>query len=195
MRAVLSREAILDAARDLITANGIEALSLRRIAGSLGVTAPALYAHFPSKYALLQAIAEAEFTELAERLRAIDEADPVERVRRQAWVYVDYARERPQLFRTMFLFQPELTAEPRGHESPLATSTLQEGLSAVDEAITSGAFAPADPLMTGLAMWTATHGIAAVILAGPQLGRDVEDALAARVIETMLAGLQAHGDD
>lgn len=191
MRAVLTRDAILDAARSLIVDDGIEELSLRRIAARLDVTAPALYAHFASKYALLQAIAESEFSELAARLRAVQDDDPVERVRRQAWVYVDYARERPQLFRTMFLFQPELTAEPRGHESPLATATLQEGLSAVDAAISSGAFAPADPLMTGLAMWTATHGIAAVILAGPQLGRDVENALADRVIETMLAGLQS----
>ena len=57
-RPPLQRETIVEAARDLIITDGLEALSLRRLAGQLGVTAPALYAHVRDKQDLLRALAE-----------------------------------------------------------------------------------------------------------------------------------------
>ena len=41
-RPLLQREAIVAAARELVSTKGLEALSLRRLAANLGVTAPAL---------------------------------------------------------------------------------------------------------------------------------------------------------
>ena len=57
-RPLLHREAIIAAARELIVADGLEALSLRRLAARLGVTAPALYAHVRDKQDLLRAVAQ-----------------------------------------------------------------------------------------------------------------------------------------
>lgn len=58
MRSPLSREMIADAALALVDREGLEALSMRRVAGALGVEAMALYHHFPNKEALVEAVLE-----------------------------------------------------------------------------------------------------------------------------------------
>lgn len=191
MRDRLTRESVVEATREMIIRSGLEALSLRKVAAELGVTAPALYAHFKGKLDLLQAVAEVEFQRL---IRAFSEArreDPIDTIRAQSFAYVNYARENPQLFQAMFLFRPELTAEPRGDELPLATTAFNAGLEPVVAAIEAGILKDRDPLLIGLTIWTAAHGVATVILHGPDLGRAAEDALTSSVIDSVIEGLSA----
>jgi AcrR family transcriptional regulator len=55
-RHALTRRRILDTALDLVDADGLEALSMRRLGAALGVEAMSLYYHFPSKAALLDGL-------------------------------------------------------------------------------------------------------------------------------------------
>jgi AcrR family transcriptional regulator len=57
-RPPLSPGAITDAALALVDREGLGALSMRRVAATLGVEAMALYHHFPNKEALVEAILE-----------------------------------------------------------------------------------------------------------------------------------------
>ncbi len=57
-RAALTGDRIVAAAIDLIEGEGVDALSMRRIAAGLGVAAMSLYYHVPNKAALLDAVAE-----------------------------------------------------------------------------------------------------------------------------------------
>ena len=75
MRAATIAE-ILTAARELLVTGGTEAVTLRAIAGSLGMTAPALYRYFGSRERLLAALIDELYTELAGQLRAARDADP-----------------------------------------------------------------------------------------------------------------------
>src|SRR5688572_29614240 len=113
MRQPLTREAIATAARDILVAEGLHAVSLRRVAAALGVTAPALYAHVVDKRDLLQGIVEREIDGLVGRFGEARGDNPVDHLREMAYAYVDYGIKNPDLFRAMFLFRPELTAEPR----------------------------------------------------------------------------------
>jgi AcrR family transcriptional regulator len=54
----LTCEQIIEAAIRLIDASGLQALTVRRLAGDLGVEAPALYHHFSDKAAILAAVAD-----------------------------------------------------------------------------------------------------------------------------------------
>jgi AcrR family transcriptional regulator len=56
--AVLSRDQVLAAAVALIDREGPESLSMRRLAGAVGVTPMALYNHFSGKQDLLRSVAE-----------------------------------------------------------------------------------------------------------------------------------------
>lgn len=57
-RTPLTRERVLDRALELADETGAEALSMRRLAGSLGVEAMSLYHHIANKEALLDALVE-----------------------------------------------------------------------------------------------------------------------------------------
>lgn len=63
-RRPLSRERILDAALELVDAEGLEALSMRNLGQRLGVEAMSLYKHVPNKAALLDGIHERILSEL-----------------------------------------------------------------------------------------------------------------------------------
>lgn len=55
-RAGLSREAVLAAARALVEAEGLERLTMRRLAAELGVAPNAIYSHVSDKAALVDAV-------------------------------------------------------------------------------------------------------------------------------------------
>ncbi|OII64402.1 TetR family transcriptional regulator [Streptomyces sp. CC53] len=56
---LLSRERIVAAAAALVDAEGLEAVSTRRLAAELGVSGPSLYNHFHTKDEILEAVADA----------------------------------------------------------------------------------------------------------------------------------------
>lgn len=78
MRQALTRPAIVAAAIDVIDAVGLEKLTMRRLAGQVGVEPMSLYHHFPSKAELLDAIvdsAAATFASAAQdRLEVADKS-------------------------------------------------------------------------------------------------------------------------
>ncbi|MFI7597239.1 TetR/AcrR family transcriptional regulator [Actinoplanes sp. NPDC049681] len=56
---LLTRERIVEVAGALVDAEGLEAVSVRRLATELGVAGPSLYNHFPTKNEILDAVADA----------------------------------------------------------------------------------------------------------------------------------------
>lgn len=71
-----TRAEILDAARRLLVQDGTEKVTLRGIAGELGMTAPALYRYFESREALVGELCNQLYDELADVLLAARDADP-----------------------------------------------------------------------------------------------------------------------
>jgi len=57
-QALLTRERIITAAATIIDAEGLEAVSTRRLAAELGVQGPSLYHHFGNKEEILDAVAD-----------------------------------------------------------------------------------------------------------------------------------------
>jgi AcrR family transcriptional regulator len=190
-RRPLRRETVLAAARRRVARHGLAGLSLRQVARDLGVTAPALYAHVESKEALVRALADNELTRLAARLEAVDDPDPLERIRGMSRAYVAHARTHPELFSLMFAFRPDWVPVPEVEELPAASKAFGVAAAAVEEAIATGRFAPVDPLTAALSLWTATHGVAVLLTAGPGLGDDAERRLVDDVLGVVLAGLAA----
>lgn len=179
------------AARKILVDEGLDAVSLRKVAASLGVTAPALYLHVAHKRDLLQGIAEQEFDKLIESFNAVKTTDPVRRARKLCHLYVQYACENPALFRAMFLFRPELAAEAQNGQEPLACKPFNLVGESVRDAVKSGQFKDIDPDLAALTLWTSVHGIATMLLAGPGFEATSEEGLAESVIDTVIAGLRA----
>ncbi|MGN5636097.1 helix-turn-helix domain-containing protein, partial [Streptomyces sp. AC154] len=67
---------IVTAARTLLEQEGPEALTMRRLAARVGITAPSLYKHFPDKSSVVNALAGVMLRETAEALEAAEAAAP-----------------------------------------------------------------------------------------------------------------------
>jgi AcrR family transcriptional regulator len=78
-RSKLDRELVIDAAMRLADAEGLDAISIRRLAEQFGVTPMALYWHFEDKDSLLGAIGDRIWLETAQTLdRSLDGLEPVD---------------------------------------------------------------------------------------------------------------------
>ena len=92
------------AARRLLDRDGVEAVTMRRVANTVGITPMALYRHYPNRNGLINALADQGFAELAARLKSKRLAGGIEeRLTKLAEVYLEHALESPRLFELMFL--------------------------------------------------------------------------------------------
>jgi AcrR family transcriptional regulator len=91
---------IVDAARQILERGGPAALSMRAIAGRLGIRAPSLYKHFPDKEALEAALVSDALAEIADLFAAAADgaADPLAGIGR---AYRAWALDHPHLYRLM----------------------------------------------------------------------------------------------
>ncbi len=91
---------IVAAARAILEEEGLDALTMRRIAERLGIRAPSLYKHFPDKESLEAAIISAAFEEQAKVFaRAVEDGDdPLEAL---GAAYRSFALAHPHLYRLM----------------------------------------------------------------------------------------------
>ncbi len=179
----------------MIRDSGLDALSLRRLATELGVTAPALYAHMQGKGDLLEGIAAKGFEELVEAFERVEAVDPLERLFEYGRCYVEIALSDPDVFRVMFVFRPGAVPMPGvDNELPAATDAFEMPGIAIAEAIESGDIHPdRDPLLTAMTLWTTSHGLATVLLLGQSESGvvlpDNATELIDNAIRTMLAGM------
>ena len=115
----LTRKLIVSAAMELIEQDGVEAVSLRRLASELGCGLVALYNHVPSKSALLDGVADAVMSGIA--VTSGPGADWQEQVRAQARAFREIARAHPRCAMVVVSRPPSSAAIVRPAEEALAT--------------------------------------------------------------------------
>jgi AcrR family transcriptional regulator len=102
-RRAATRREILDAAWDLVRADGLGSLAMRDLGARVGMRAQSLYAYFPSKYAIFDAMFAESNRELLRRLSELEPGgDPSERLARHARVFIDFSVEDPVRYQLMF---------------------------------------------------------------------------------------------
>lgn len=100
-RAALRAE-ILENGRQLFLQHGYDAVSLRTLAATVGLTAAALYTYFPGKLALLRAIWAEDLQRLYQRVRGTGRQASL---RQQLQTLVRYWLTHPDMFRVLFLIE------------------------------------------------------------------------------------------
>ena len=99
-----ARDAIVEAAWELVHEEGLAALSLRELAGRAGITTPTVYAYFDSKNAIYDAMFGRAATEFADRMtQPFDLADPHARLVASARRFVEFCTS--DVARYQLLFQ------------------------------------------------------------------------------------------
>ena len=167
------RSALVAAGLRALEAVDLEALSVRQLAREVGVSATAVYRHFPDKAALLHALAGAGLEQLGQyQLEAAERAGPSGAFSATGRAYVRWALANPALFRLIFS-----RAEPIG-ETVFGQSLAARLLQSSARAASGNDDARARQLV--VQAWALVHGLAMLMLDG-QLPPDEE--LIDRVID------------
>lgn len=95
--------AILKAARAAFGRNGLEAISMRQIAKTVGITAMAIYRHYESKQALVDALVLDALDEWSKCVAAVAPAEPLECLRTLGEAHLNFALQKPRRYEAAFL--------------------------------------------------------------------------------------------
>jgi AcrR family transcriptional regulator len=108
----LTALALLDAAERLVAADGIEALSVRRVAGAVGTTTRAVYSVFGSKDGLVVALGARAFDLLRAAIDLVPATDDpaADLVEAGVGVFRRFVLQHPALFR-LAVQQMEIPAD------------------------------------------------------------------------------------
>lgn len=161
------RTQICEAARTIFVDEGVDGISMRRIAADVGITPTAIYRHFADKSALVAAIVDEGFSILENKMRRASKARTGrDTLMRLLDGYVDFALAYPQYYDFMFLLpRTDVRRYPddfRRRES----ATFNILLDLVSETIESGEFRQDDALETSLTIWSHVHGLASLYRCG-----------------------------
>jgi AcrR family transcriptional regulator len=167
------RQELVSAANRLLEGGAShESLSLRAVARAVGIAPTSVYLHFPDKTALLLAVYERHFAELAAQLgQAIAQhAGPAARLRAAAAAYCQFAADHPDVYQVMFTV-PGSAGPPRdvpADQRPGA-AVVRTVQAVVADCVSAGLIPPADPYAVTLCLWAALHGLVVLRAARPHV--------------------------
>jgi AcrR family transcriptional regulator len=191
------RRALLDAGLELLESKDASELSLRAVARKANVSAAAPYHHFANKAELLDTIAAEGFVLLEHEIRAaMEQADEDcgGELSAGGAAYVHFALAHPSHFRVMFRKGEEEHAPIVDAASAAVFALLVEGVQCW---LQDHGRADEDARPYILLCWAAIHGIAMLLLDGPnsrweKLGLELDkQALGALVTRTLAERLTA----
>lgn len=166
------RDELIKACVALIEAEGIGAVSLRRVARAAGVSPGAPYHHFADRSALLAAIAAQGHEILEHQLRGAREQAPTAARALGAMIetYVAFARGHPAHIHLML--RGELAQMDRHPETQSAgEGAIQLLTEVVEDCQREGSAPPGDPSALVAIVWALAVGIVTLWLDGPLEGR------------------------
>ncbi|QEU95588.1 TetR/AcrR family transcriptional regulator [Streptomyces kanamyceticus] len=182
------RARLVDVGVELVAAQGVQALTLREIARRAGVSHGAPRRYFPTHVALLSAIAQRGFAELAagaEQATGEASGSARDRLRALSRAYLDFAAANRGMFELMFRHDLLESNQLGLRETSLPLFDVLVGL--VAEARQGSEGGPGARVVAG-ALWANLHGIAQLWAWGSlRLASGAEDA-----DELLAAALDAH---
>lgn len=164
------RRQILDASRQILIEQGYGALSLRRIASTIGCSATAIYLYFDNRDALVHSLIDEGFDLLYDRVAAAaaaprDPQDALDGLRRIAWEYIAFGLENPEYYEIMFLLNPREMARFPTEKYRRAARSLEPFADELRAGIAAGRLRPVDPRGFVNVVWASLHGGTAIVLA------------------------------
>lgn len=171
------RTQIVEAARDIVSEQGLDALSMRSIAERIEYSPATIYLYFKDKDELLRSVVEEGFRRLVETWRTELEsvggkASARERYAAMGRAYALFALDNTAYFRVMF--ELPKTAQAECPEAGEAGEDGGEGgectwaalVQVVQEGIDRGEFGVPDATRGAVIGWSLIHGLTSLCLSG-----------------------------
>lgn len=195
------RQALINEGLRLARSGGPDAIVVRDLTRTVGVSPNAAYRHFADRDALVRAIAGEAQQQLAESMRAhisrISEslepgARSIEVLRAVGFGYIDFARSEPGWFELAFSTHDSRATEEIVTIDEQLVEPFQMLIDALDEMVACGTLAAERRPHAEWACWSVVHGFSGIAAFGPLRWQpdEVIAALSTQVIETIIEGVR-----
>jgi AcrR family transcriptional regulator len=178
----------LSAATELLLETGhARSVSIRSVAQRVGITPPSIYLHFADKDALLDAVCARYFEKLDPEMRRLarEHTSQVEVLRAQGLAYIRFAVATPALYRIATMGEWRSGSNV---DATLNGSAFKHIRATVQRLMDDGTYRQGDPTTVALELWSALHGVAAMMIAKPHLPFGDAEAFADRVLSSVFCG-------
>ena len=160
------KNALIAAGADILSKEGVSALSLRKVAQKAGVSHAAPYAHFADKQALIAAISTEGYKKLYEQIAQAAEqyrSEPLRRLVESSWAYVQFALDEPDHFKVTLSGMIE-----KEQDYPAFVETAKQTFALVVEVVAQcqqvGILRQGASDLTAVSVWALIHGFVTLLL-------------------------------
>jgi AcrR family transcriptional regulator len=186
-----TREQLLEAAARLLSEEGVDAVSVRRLAQEVGTSTRAIYSLFGSKEGLLTAM----YRRAADTFNRLHQAvpvqeDPLDELIPLGLAYRQSALEEPHLYGLLFGSTPGF--RPSEEDMRLAQRSQFRVVDTLERAAKRGQL-KRDPWKIADEGWGLVHGLATLELMGCLGPPEAAEVIWRGALVTMLAGLRQVG--
>jgi AcrR family transcriptional regulator len=169
-----TRARILRAARKLFDEKGLEQLSLRSVAKRVGITPMAIYRHFDSKQALVDALVLNGLAQWSARVDALPPAKGLAKLKQIGEAFLDFALKEPRRFEAAFLIHSKKARRYPGDFVAGRSPAGKVQIEAIEQAMADGilrADSAIEIMMTNAALG---QGLVTLYRAGRIAGGETE---------------------
>ena len=172
------RAALIEAAAGLARSGGPDAVVLREVARTVGVSHNAAYRHFADREEVLAEVGELAMAQLEQAMldgmAEVRARDPRKRARERlaatGRAYVTYALTNPGLFTVAFAGATKHDADAQAHDEAGSGGPYGVLNSVLDELVEVGAMPAARRPSADFTCWSGVHGYAELHLSGTPNG-------------------------
>ncbi|MEU0567766.1 TetR/AcrR family transcriptional regulator [Nonomuraea sp. NPDC005983] len=153
-------------AQRIVVEEGADAVSMRRVGEAVGITAMAIYRHYPNREALLRAVADTCARELAGRWQQRPVTGGlIERIDAMLDDFLDFALGSPHLY-TFLMMDPWARAKRFPDDFHADEGPFGALVKLVEEGMQVGLLREDDPLEVTLTVTSAAQGLVLYYLGG-----------------------------
>lgn len=183
--------ALLQEAGGLLMEQGIEGLSLRKLAERAGVSRTAPYHHFKDKNALLCALAAQGFEALDELIgRDFDGSSLREQMTAFVRDYLNFAVGEPERYELMFGRTLWKAGTPTPELKAVAYRSFRHYAERLAQMLDGRLPLGAEPLRIAQASWATVHGLCRLLIDGIYANQQDMEAVCEQSVALILAALE-----
>ena len=157
---------IFAAARALFDQDGVDGVSMRRIAGKVGITPMAIYKHYPDKDALLNALMLDGFAAWEARVEKIREPEPLGWLQVMGEAFLDFALGEPRRYEAAFLLKASAARRYPGDFVAGRSPVVSKFMARVEEARARGLIVDVPTIDITIHFTALTQGLVEMYRAG-----------------------------
>ena len=184
-------DTLLQEANALLNEQGVEGLSLRKLAERAGVSRTAPYHHFRDKNALLCALASQAFAELDSIIeRQLESAGDHPDIQNFVIEYLEFATENPEQYELMFGRTIWKSGTPTDELKRVAYRSFRRYAEGLGALVQGRLPAATDPLRVAQASWATIHGLCRLVIDGVYVDRKDMQAVSQQAVALIMAALK-----